>query len=200
MLSRLDTKLISLVSPQEYYNAPAYFLVYCATGYVMTGLAKKVNPYTKPDMHIDWIQCCRLGFGIKPIQPPPADPNNSTYTTSSTYSQMPTAYSYPQRQRGGMMAHSRFAVDPSRNLENDDDHSHSVNGGGGGYDMFPWHSSGQDAERQSQSDQDNNNSVEKPRIVDSHFTDQLKAFFAPTDAPIDGQTDTPSLDAKYLNE
>ncbi|XP_055348256.1 uncharacterized protein LOC129595316 [Paramacrobiotus metropolitanus] len=60
----------------EYYDTPQYFLVYCTTGYVMTGIGKKVNPYTT-EAHIEWIQCCRLGFGtvpnIMPAPPPLAD-------------------------------------------------------------------------------------------------------------------------------
>ncbi|XP_055355781.1 uncharacterized protein LOC129601083 [Paramacrobiotus metropolitanus] len=45
----------------EYYDH-AIFLVFCDTGYVMTGIGKKHNPYTT-DIHVDWIQCCRVGFG-----------------------------------------------------------------------------------------------------------------------------------------
>lgn len=36
----------------------------------MTGISKKVNPYTK-EFHVDWIQCCRMGFGPHEALPPP---------------------------------------------------------------------------------------------------------------------------------
>ncbi|XP_055355788.1 uncharacterized protein LOC129601090 [Paramacrobiotus metropolitanus] len=45
----------------EYYDH-VLFLMFCDTGYVVTGLGKKHNPYTT-DIHLDWIQCCRVGFG-----------------------------------------------------------------------------------------------------------------------------------------
>lgn len=44
----------------EYYDA-AIFVVYCETAYVMTGVARKVNPYDN-EYHLEWIQCCRVVF------------------------------------------------------------------------------------------------------------------------------------------
>ncbi|GAU95196.1 hypothetical protein RvY_06856-2 [Ramazzottius varieornatus] len=44
----------------EYYDA-TNFVVYCETGYVMTGMARKINPYDN-EYHLEWIQCCRVGF------------------------------------------------------------------------------------------------------------------------------------------
>ncbi|GAV04532.1 hypothetical protein RvY_14800 [Ramazzottius varieornatus] len=54
----------------EYYDSTFHFIVFCATGYVMTGILKKVNPYSK-EVHMEWIQCCRVGYG-KPynVKPP----------------------------------------------------------------------------------------------------------------------------------
>ncbi|OQV13985.1 hypothetical protein BV898_11757 [Hypsibius exemplaris] len=57
----------------EYYDSPFQFIVYCAQGHVMTGLSKKVNPYTAEHRY-DWIQCCRVGVGLAPrraAHPPP---------------------------------------------------------------------------------------------------------------------------------
>ncbi|XP_055339169.1 uncharacterized protein LOC129588807 isoform X2 [Paramacrobiotus metropolitanus] len=54
----------------EYYDAQNNIIVYCATGYILTGLSKKINPYDK-EFHIEWIQCCRLGFGGAGKFPPP---------------------------------------------------------------------------------------------------------------------------------
>ncbi|GAU92303.1 hypothetical protein RvY_04400-2 [Ramazzottius varieornatus] len=76
----------------EYYDSPiqlsgGYFLVYCATGYVMTGLAKKAHPVTQ-EYHIEWIQCCRLGFGPREkllavrIALPRPPPVASSYSSS----------------------------------------------------------------------------------------------------------------------
>ncbi|OQV15137.1 hypothetical protein BV898_10650 [Hypsibius exemplaris] len=50
----------------EYYDAINQIFVYCAQGYVMTGIAKKRNPYTA-EFRYDWIQCCRVGMGL-PVQ------------------------------------------------------------------------------------------------------------------------------------
>lgn len=46
------------------------FIVYCAEGYVMTGVSKKLNPWAR-EYRMEWIQCCRMGYG-KPynVQPP----------------------------------------------------------------------------------------------------------------------------------
>jgi hypothetical protein len=49
----------------EYYDNPNQFIVYCVQGYVMTGISKKINPYTK-EYRYEWIQCCRVGVG-RPI-------------------------------------------------------------------------------------------------------------------------------------
>lgn len=54
----------------EYYDNFFNFIVYCAHGFVMTGIAKKLNPYSK-ELHADWIQCCRVGFGPHEGRPPP---------------------------------------------------------------------------------------------------------------------------------
>ncbi|OQV20968.1 hypothetical protein BV898_05043 [Hypsibius exemplaris] len=98
----------------EYYDSPSYFVVYCATGYVMTGITRRVNPYTKPDYHIEWIQCCRLGFGVPPLQPPPS--NGSSY--SLPYYNNITAYNYQRSVGNGAGPSSRFIVDP-RELDGD---------------------------------------------------------------------------------
>ncbi|XP_055348254.1 uncharacterized protein LOC129595315 [Paramacrobiotus metropolitanus] len=49
----------------EYYDSSMHMLVYCASGYVVTGLAKKMSVWTK-DYHIEWIHCCRVGYGAVP--------------------------------------------------------------------------------------------------------------------------------------
>ena len=54
----------------EYYDAPNLFVTYCTNGYIMTGISKKISPWTQL-YNIDWIQCCRLGFGPPKGLPPP---------------------------------------------------------------------------------------------------------------------------------
>jgi hypothetical protein len=54
----------------EYYDSPSQYIVYCAQGYVVTGMSKKINPYTK-EYRYDWIQCCRVGFGQPVAHRPP---------------------------------------------------------------------------------------------------------------------------------
>ena len=46
----------------EYYDDIKH-LVFCPTGYVVTGIGKKINPWDT-DYHIEWIQCCRVGFSM----------------------------------------------------------------------------------------------------------------------------------------
>ncbi|GAU92305.1 hypothetical protein RvY_04402-2 [Ramazzottius varieornatus] len=50
----------------EYYDATNVMLIYCASGYAMTGIAKKISPFSM-DYHIEWIHCCRIGFGAVPM-------------------------------------------------------------------------------------------------------------------------------------
>ncbi|GAU93940.1 hypothetical protein RvY_05794 [Ramazzottius varieornatus] len=45
----------------EYYDSVQHIITYCASGYVMTGISKKTNPYDL-EWHIEWMQCCRVGF------------------------------------------------------------------------------------------------------------------------------------------
>ncbi|GAV01150.1 hypothetical protein RvY_11904-2 [Ramazzottius varieornatus] len=59
----------------EYYDSFNHFIVLCSTGYVMTGISRKANPYTR-EFHIDWIQCCRVGFGRRVSHPPPVTYSN----------------------------------------------------------------------------------------------------------------------------
>ncbi|XP_055340663.1 uncharacterized protein LOC129589808 [Paramacrobiotus metropolitanus] len=54
----------------EYYDSLQHAIVYCASGYVMTGISKKINPFDE-EYHIEWIQCCRIGFGGAGKMPPP---------------------------------------------------------------------------------------------------------------------------------
>ncbi|OWA55016.1 hypothetical protein BV898_19401 [Hypsibius exemplaris] len=54
----------------EYYDNLFHFLVYCAQGFVMTGLARKTNQYSR-EPALDWIQCCRVGLGRPFAMAPP---------------------------------------------------------------------------------------------------------------------------------
>ncbi|XP_055348222.1 uncharacterized protein LOC129595292 [Paramacrobiotus metropolitanus] len=164
----------------EYYDTPSYFLTFCATGYVMTGLPRKLNPYTNPDSHIDWIQCCRVGFGIKPIQPPPRSDNTTTYAPP-TYSQAPRAYAYPPRQRGGPMAHSRFPVDPDSLLGGRAlDRELAMNPQLMGTNLYPWSNGEPEGEVPGELDVPYGNTSQRP-VPDSAYLSQLKAFFGPTE-------------------
>ncbi|XP_055334046.1 uncharacterized protein LOC129585407 [Paramacrobiotus metropolitanus] len=51
----------------EYYDAQQ-FLVFCDSGYVLTGLARRKNPYDD-DYHLEWLQCCRIGYSGVYIDP-----------------------------------------------------------------------------------------------------------------------------------
>ncbi|GAU93985.1 hypothetical protein RvY_05834 [Ramazzottius varieornatus] len=54
----------------EYYDSRNHFVTLCSTGYIATGIAKKISPWTGW-YNVDWIQCCRLGFGPPVALPPP---------------------------------------------------------------------------------------------------------------------------------
>lgn len=54
----------------EYYDTGIFFIVYCAQGFVMTGISKKINPYLQL-YALEWIQCCRIGFGPHKSSVPP---------------------------------------------------------------------------------------------------------------------------------
>ncbi|GAU92304.1 hypothetical protein RvY_04401 [Ramazzottius varieornatus] len=91
----------------------------------MTGITKRINPYKKPDSHMDWIQCCRVGFGIIPLQPPPYNGSvayNSTYASSTNSYQNIRAYNYDRPRPKGAMSYSRFAEDPDKARYAVDDH------------------------------------------------------------------------------
>lgn len=49
----------------EFYDSTVY-IVMCDSGYVMTGMAKKVHPVVE-EYYLEWIQCCRLGFSPVPV-------------------------------------------------------------------------------------------------------------------------------------
>ena len=67
----------------EYYDN-IHFVVYCDTSYIVTGMAKKINPYDD-QYHLEWVQCCRLGF--LPLHPflPPVVPVAPAFKKQSKY-------------------------------------------------------------------------------------------------------------------
>ncbi|XP_055331082.1 uncharacterized protein LOC129583336 isoform X2 [Paramacrobiotus metropolitanus] len=54
----------------EFYDSNQWFMVFCGTSYVMTGISKKKTPFEQ-EYHLDWIQCCRLGYGFPMALSPP---------------------------------------------------------------------------------------------------------------------------------
>ncbi|GAU88805.1 hypothetical protein RvY_01438 [Ramazzottius varieornatus] len=69
----------------EYYDSTQQNIVQCGTGYVMTGIAKKINP-TSRVYNLEWLQCCRLGFGPPQYETPPvvySSSNSPTYQARS---------------------------------------------------------------------------------------------------------------------
>ncbi|OQV26050.1 hypothetical protein BV898_00180 [Hypsibius exemplaris] len=76
----------------EYYDATTIILLYCASGYAMTGLAKKISPFSM-DYHVEWIQCCRIGFGAQPVfKPPRHSYSYGSYANSSYPNRPPAGY------------------------------------------------------------------------------------------------------------
>ncbi|OWA55348.1 hypothetical protein BV898_19732 [Hypsibius exemplaris] len=68
----------------EFYDSLTHNLVVCASGFVVTGLAKKFGPIVRvnnnpTEWHIDWLQCCRVGYsGQRTIDPARRLPSNTT--------------------------------------------------------------------------------------------------------------------------
>ncbi|XP_055331200.1 uncharacterized protein LOC129583430 [Paramacrobiotus metropolitanus] len=93
----------------EFYDNVGAFLTTCATGYVATGIAKKIEPYTSNSAHpssVDWMQCCRLGFGPPEVHPPPviyAPSGAATYYTARALTAdelaIPTGYKGQYRSK-----------------------------------------------------------------------------------------------------
>lgn len=70
---------------------------------VMTGIATKINPIAR-ERHVDWIQCCRVGFGSVIALPPPViqKPGRPPAYLSSHYvapSQIPPGYRHQYRKK-----------------------------------------------------------------------------------------------------
>ncbi|XP_055332525.1 uncharacterized protein LOC129584390 isoform X2 [Paramacrobiotus metropolitanus] len=89
----------------EFYDSNFMFLVYCSPGNVMTGMAKKLNP-SSLGYNIDWIQCCRLGYGVPQVVSPPVTQSYSghpTYYAKEQYypSQIPSGYQAQYRSLSG---------------------------------------------------------------------------------------------------
>ncbi|XP_055333055.1 uncharacterized protein LOC129584767 isoform X2 [Paramacrobiotus metropolitanus] len=56
---------------REFYDAVTHQIqILCGTGYVMTGLSKKLNPVTQL-YNLVWIQCCRVGYGPAAVESSP---------------------------------------------------------------------------------------------------------------------------------
>ncbi|OQV22547.1 hypothetical protein BV898_03373 [Hypsibius exemplaris] len=92
----------------EYYDGN-YFITQCATAYVMTGVATKSNPITL-EKRIDWIQCCRVGFGpVMAVSPPIINvPNRPPAFTSSSNIRplnIPSGYAHQyQKKRSTLLS------------------------------------------------------------------------------------------------
>ncbi|XP_055332641.1 uncharacterized protein LOC129584492 [Paramacrobiotus metropolitanus] len=85
----------------EFYDSTTYNLVNCATGYVMTGMKKKVNPLTK-NYNMDWIHCCRLGYGIPAAISPPVAYSASgmpSYVAQHLMKELPQSSLYQAQYR-----------------------------------------------------------------------------------------------------
>jgi len=87
----------------EYYDSQ-YVLLQCATGYIMTGISKKKSPIVPAEYHIEWIQCCRLGFGAVTSIPPPVIPTPNggpvAYSTGQPAVSTDIPQAYQSQYRG----------------------------------------------------------------------------------------------------
>ncbi|GAU92300.1 hypothetical protein RvY_04398 [Ramazzottius varieornatus] len=76
----------------------------CATGYVYTGISKKKSPI-HGEWRVEWVQCCRVGYGAVVAHAPPIvqTPNGALSSLSSQQrfndvpSQVPKDYAHQYR-------------------------------------------------------------------------------------------------------
>jgi hypothetical protein len=97
----------------EYYDGN-YFITQCATGYVMAGVGAKVNPINR-EKRIDWIQCCRVGWGaVIAVSPPVINVAGRppAYSSSSVSPvNIPQGYSHQYRKKRSIANSARNAID-----------------------------------------------------------------------------------------
>ena len=101
----------------EYYDGN-FFLVQCSTGYVITGAALKRNPVNQ-EQRIDWIQCCRVGWGAIVGLPPPII---NVHGRPPAYSgqhikpvNVPSGYSHQYRKKRSIEVDVRYVEDAKTN-------------------------------------------------------------------------------------
>ncbi|GAU94448.1 hypothetical protein RvY_06219-2 [Ramazzottius varieornatus] len=107
----------------EYYDGN-FFLVQCATGYVITGTTAKQVPIHNTyqgyiERRIEWIQCCRVGWGaIIGVPPPiinvPGRPPaySGQYVTPPT---VPAGYAHQYRKKRSVPVEVYYAQDDMTN-------------------------------------------------------------------------------------
>ncbi|OQV26053.1 hypothetical protein BV898_00183 [Hypsibius exemplaris] len=101
----------------EYYDSN-FFLMMCSTGYVMTGISKKKSPINA-EFRIEWIQCCRIGYGKVTALPPPTiqTPNGgpTAYSTNHAYNSPATIpQDYAHQYRGKRSTVFNTAIETGR--------------------------------------------------------------------------------------
>jgi hypothetical protein len=89
----------------------------CATGYVQTGIAKKKSPINA-EYRIEWIQCCRAGYGAVRAQPPPIvqTPKNGpvAYSANQVYTPGVIPQDYAHQYRGKRSTVANTAIETGR--------------------------------------------------------------------------------------
>ncbi|OWA51638.1 hypothetical protein BV898_16114 [Hypsibius exemplaris] len=100
----------------EYYDNPSHVIVACTTGFLMTGISKRLNPWTA-ELHIEWIQCCRLGYGPAVYQPSPVIDSSATanYQGRTAYYAAATPRAAPMVIPEGYLAQYRTLA-PKKSL------------------------------------------------------------------------------------
>ncbi|XP_055333684.1 uncharacterized protein LOC129585135 [Paramacrobiotus metropolitanus] len=96
----------------EYYDSQSNFIVSCGTDYVMTGIAKKISPVGL-DWQIDWVQCCRLGYGAATAVSPPIitlPDGRSTFYAASHSTPIPKPVSYASNQLLSRSTHETSSI------------------------------------------------------------------------------------------
>ena len=91
----------------------------CATGYVYTGISKKKSPI-HGEWRVEWVQCCRVGFGAIVAHAPPVvrtpDGALGAFSSQQRFNDVPTQVpkDYAHQYRNKRSAVEKTAIHTGR--------------------------------------------------------------------------------------
>ncbi|XP_055338564.1 uncharacterized protein LOC129588394 [Paramacrobiotus metropolitanus] len=158
----------------EYYDSQ-FFLLNCATGYVMTGISKKLSPIIPTEYRIEWLQCCRLGYGAIVSLPPPivATPKGGpvAYSANNALTAVDIPSDYAHQYRGKRSTDRPTAQHTKRHTAFAREHPLP---GDGPFMQSPFLDTGRHHEDTAH-EADGTSNASKPSVSDKKITEQDKS-------------------------